>query len=194
MQNMDFYSGKDSRVYNQSMGIQDADNVARLDAMYRKEADRNKKKASRMMSIIIGLCIISFTAGLVVGIKFASGAQTEIIDDNTRQAVTQIGSHVSNLISNGAVQEKNTAPKNVFPRDEYPFVIKLKKNYNVKDSREIAQFLSQKGHTVIVSNDKNRYKLYVGPFRDQGEAARTIQQISAYNQKEWFNKIQVVKR
>ena len=194
MQNMDFYSGKDSRVYNQSMGIQDADNVARLDAMYRKEADRNKKKASRMMSVIIGLCIISFTAGLIVGIKFASGAQSEIIDDNTRQAVTQIGSHVSNLISNGAVQEKNTTPKNVFPRDEYPFVIKLNKNYNVKDSREIAQFLSQKGHTVIVSNDKNRYKLYVGPFRDQGEAARTIQQISEYNQKEWFNKIQVVKR
>ncbi len=194
MQNMDFYAGKETRVMNHPMALQDADNVARLDAMYRKEADRNKKKASRMMSLIVGLCIISFTAGLVVGIKFAAGSQAQIIDDDTRRAVSQIGNRVTGLIPQTEQAAKAVAPKTVFPKNEYPFVIRLNRNYSQKASQEIAQFLSQRGHTVILSKIHNRYKVHVGPFRAQNEAESSIKQISEYDKSDWFDKIQIVKR
>lgn len=194
MQNMDFYAGKEARVMNHSMALQDADNVARLDAMYRKESDRNKKKASRMMSVIIGLCIISFTAGLVVGIKFAAGSQAQIIDDDTRHAVTQIGSRVSSLIPQPVQAGKAVTPKNMFPKNEYPYVIRMNRSYSQKESQEVAQYLSQRGHTVILSQKNNRYKLYVGPYKAQNEAESSIKQISEYNRNDWFNKSQVVKR
>lgn len=194
MQNMDFYSGKDARVMNQSMGLHDADNVARLDAMYRKESDRNKKKASRMMSVIVGLCIISFTAGIVVGIKFAAGSQAQIIDDDTRNAVTQIGSRVSNLIPQAQQNVKGVAPKNVFPKTEYPYVIRLNRQYAQKESQDVAQYLSQRGHTVILSKKNNRFAVYVGPYKAQNEAESSLKQIAEYRKSEWFDKTQVVKR
>jgi hypothetical protein len=194
MQNMDFYSGKEARVMNHSMGLHDADNVARLDAMYRKEADRNKKKASRMMSVIVGLCIISFTAGLIVGIKFAAGSQAQIIDDDTRNAVTQIGNRVSNLIPQATQPVKGVAPKNVFPKSEYPYVIRLNRQYVQKESQDVAQYLSQRGHTVILSKKNSRFAVYVGPYKAQNEAESSLKQISEYGRNEWFDKTQVVKR
>ncbi len=194
MQNMDFYSGRDARAMNNSMAIHDADNVARLDAMYRKEADRNKKRASRMMSLIIGLCIVSFTAGIAVGIKFAAGSQAQLIDDDTREAMSQIGSKVSNLIPHAEASVKGIAPKTVFPRSHYPYVIKLQKLYAHKESQEIARFLSQKGHTVILSQNAGKYKLYVGPYRVQNEAELALKRISEYDKAGWFDKLQVVKR
>ena len=146
------------------------------------------------MSVIVGLCIISFTAGIVVGIKFAAGSQAQIIDDDTRNAVTQIGSRMSNLIPQAQQNIKGVAPKNVFPKHEYPYVIRLNRQYAQKESQDVAQYLSQRGHTVILSKKNNRFAVYVGPYKAQNEAETSLKQIAEYSKNEWFDKTQVVKR
>jgi hypothetical protein len=78
MQNIDFYDGRNARILNQPLNMQEAEYYTRMDALHRSEADKNRHRASRMMSFIIGLCIISFTR-TVVGIKFASGSKAEIV-------------------------------------------------------------------------------------------------------------------
>jgi len=63
-----------------------------------------------------------------------------------------------------------------------------------KQSQDIAQFLSQRGHTVILSQKAGKYKLYVGPYRVQDEAESALKRISEYDKTGWFAKSQVVKR
>jgi preprotein translocase subunit SecF len=193
MQNIDFYSGKETRVMNNSAMLHDADNVARLDAMYRKEAYKNNKRASRMLSLIIALCIISFTTGLVMGLKFANGSNAAIIDSQTASALSTMRSRVSSMMKQEEQVTKN-APKAVFPKEEYPFVIRINRNFNEKESKEIAQFLSKNGHTVIISQKNQHYKLYVGPYKAQADVDAAVKVLRDYRKKNWFDKMEAVKR
>lgn len=193
MQNIDFYSGKETRVMNNSAILHDADNVARLDAMYRKEAYKNNKRASRMLSLIIALCIISFTTGLVLGLKFAAGSQAAIIDNQTAGVLSHMRSKVTAMMKQEERTER-TAPKAVFPKNEYPFVIRIGRDFNVKESKEVSQFLSNNGHTVIVSQKNQNYKLFVGPYKSQNDADAAVKILRDYRKKGWFDRAEIVKR
>lgn len=193
MQNIDFYSGKETRVMNNPAILHDADNVARLDAMYRKEAHKNNKRASRMLSLIIALCIISFTTGLVMGLKFASGSQAAIIDNQTAGVLSNMRNKVTAMIKQEDRIER-TAPKAVFPKNEYPFVIRIGRDFNIKESKEVSQFLSNNGHTVIVSQKNQSYKLFVGPYKSQSDADAAVKILRDYRKKSWFDRAEIVKR
>ncbi|MCX7678770.1 MAG: SPOR domain-containing protein [Spirochaetes bacterium] len=193
MQNIDFYSGKETRVVNNVAMLRDADNIARLDALYKKEAYKNKKRVSRLLSLIIALCIISFTTGLVMGIKFASGSNASLIDNTTAHLISGMRSKVAGAINSNVRTEKG-APKAVFPKEEYPYVIRLSKNFNSQESKEISQFLSKNGHTVIVSQKEKNYRLYVGPYKEQRDAESAIKLLQNYKKKNWFEKAEVIKR
>ncbi len=199
MQNIDFYDGRNARILNQPLNMQEAEYYTRMDALHRSEADKNRHRASRMMSFIIGLCIISFTAGLVIGIKFASGSKAEIVDPQTRQAVMNIRERVSGMMTgtNAAAAANETDSKSrsdVFPRDEFPFVIRLNGKYDESRSKEIASLLSKRGHTVILSRQHRDFKIYVGPFRTQAVAETSLKKIGEYSEKAMFSGMQIVKR
>ncbi len=196
MQNIDFYSGKNfNKQMSSPPNINENEYYSNFDDLHRRESDKNRKRASRMMSLIVGLCIVSFTAGLIIGIKFASRSSAQIVDDGTRKAVSDMKDRFTNIMVNSSVQKKNASDKkNIFPKEEYPFVIKLNNSFNEAQSQEIARFLSGRGHTVILSKYNSSYKIFVGPYKKQTAAESSIKKIKAYPKKDWFNGIQIVKR
>ena len=183
MQNYDFYSGKMTRGLPPQFSREDPEYFARLASVNSREESRKFKRASRILSLIIALCIVSFTAGLIVGIKFASGSDKEIMDRQTKEAVNGLGHRVKELINEKKDGNSDTAGDNkkIFSREEYPYVIRIGKEYTKDKSQEIASLISSNGHTVILSKNNSRYKIFVGPYRNQTDAEESLKKINTYN-------------
>jgi hypothetical protein len=196
MQNIDFYSGKTVRETPPNFSREDPEYFARFAKGHAKEEDRSMKKATRMLFLIVALCIISFTTGLVIGIKFASGSNKEIVDQHTKKAVDEIGKKVANIIKDGAETDLNAAPvnRNLFSRDQFPYAIKIQGEFNQMKSQEIAGFLSGKGQTVILSNSNGKYKIFLGPFIGLGEADNNLKKIKGFSGDEYISKAVIIKR
>jgi preprotein translocase subunit SecF len=191
MQNMDFYNGNNFHEPEKSFGRQDPEYFARMTKFHAKEDNRMRKKASRIIFIIAALCIISFTTGLAIGIKFAGGKERQIVDEKTFNAVKGIGTKVSGMF-NRKNSEKFTTEQ--FPRDKYPYVIKVGASYDYSDSQKIANFLSVNGHTVIISKNNNRYSLFTGPYRNQDKAENILKKFNSYNQFSLASAAKILKR
>jgi hypothetical protein len=200
MQNMDYYSRSGVRNHPYHLDTTDPEYFARMNEMNHRENERIRKKATGLMSFVIALCIISFTAGLVIGIKFAGGPQKEIVDESTRQAMSSTIKKVSGLLNENAaaeVRDRDKTGKNasdVFPRSEYPFVIPIGKDLSREKSQEIAGFLSSNGHTVILSRSGDGFRLFTGPFKTMSDAENSLKKIAGYSNKAWFQNAQIVKR
>jgi hypothetical protein len=182
MQNIDYYSGKTIRDIPPQFSREDPEYFARLANIHTKEEHKSMKKASRILSLIISLCIISFTAGLVLGIKFSSGSNKQIMDQQTIEAVTNIKQKVTDLVKDNPVPKNsiNPADKKLFTKEEFPYVIKIGKQYNRSQSQEIAGLISSHGDTVILSRDNGNYKIFVGPYRNHEEALESLNKIKTY--------------
>ncbi|MBN2401562.1 MAG: SPOR domain-containing protein [Spirochaetes bacterium] len=183
MQNVDFYSGKIVRNFPPQFNREDPEYFAKLAKINLKEEHKTMRKASRILSLIIALCIISFTAGLAVGIKFASGSNKEIVDEQTRVAVTNIGQKVTNLIKENPVAKSGT-PKNekrLFAKEDFPYIIRVGGQFNKADSQKIAGIVSGQGHTVILSKDGTGFNVFVGPYRNQEEAQANLMKVKTYS-------------
>ena len=199
MQNIDFYRKKNIRstpaqaeIYEPEFFHEIQDHDPRINQHSFKENERNRKRASRLIFFISALCIMSFTTGLVIGIKFAGGAEREIVDKKTFHAVTDIGKKVSNLINERS--EEKDANKKIFPKNSYPYVIKVNNLYAHTHSLAMANYLSKKGHTVILSKSGKNYKIYIGPFKTEKDASIAMNKISTYHKYTLANNIRVIKR
>ncbi len=183
MQNIDLYSGKTLRDFPPQFSREDPEYFARLANIHTKEEHKNMKKASRLLSLIISLCIISFTAGLIIGIKFAAGSNKQIMDQQTKDAVTNIGQKFSNLIKDNPDASSNlySNEKKLFAKEDFPYVIRIVKQYNKAQSQEIAGVISSHGDTVILSKDNGNYKIFVGPYRNHEEAIEALNKIKSYS-------------
>jgi hypothetical protein len=210
MQNIDFYEGKNLRNNPSQFERIDPEFYPRMTEYNSRsndfgprEEEKHRKKANRMMFVIISLCIISFTAGLVIGIKFAGGSERKIVDDKTIQAVSGLSNKVTGLMNNKDVNSAKTADdshnikqkENVFPKEDYPFIIKVGSDYDKAESQKIAGFLSSKGHTVILSKtSKDTFKIYIGPFKNQLDAKSSLNKFSGYNEFSIASNSRIVKR
>ncbi len=197
MQNMDFHNRTMIKNYPPQYDTQDPEYFSRMTDIHHREEERNRHKASRIMSLIVALCIISFTSGLVIGIKFASGSKNEIVDEHTRQAVTTIGKKVSSLINENASAETppDTAKtRNLFPREEYPFVIRIGGEFDKARSQEIAHFLSGNGYTVILSRNMDHYRIYTGPYKGQKDAEISLKKLAGQSNKALSESTRIMKR
>ena len=194
MQNIDYYSGKNIRDISPQINTQDPEYFTRLASMQFKEDEKNKRRANRMISFIIALCIVSFTLGLVVGIKFASGSKKEIIDEGTRNAVSNIGNKVSKFINKDSMEKGSSLNKRLFPLEEFPYVIRVGKQFSKARSQEVANYLSNKGHTVIISKNNKIYRIYIGPYRNHSEAEISLKNISSYSSNRFFSNLGIFKR
>ncbi len=192
MQNIDFYTGNQSRDFAPRFDRQDPEFFSCRENPVFHETDKNQKKAARMLFVIIALCIMAFTTGLIIGIKFAGGPDKKIIDNNTYNTMTGISSKVSDFISKGKISGEKTSK--LFPKDEYPFVIRIGNAYSKADSKKIAAFLSSKGHTVIISENGNSFKLYTGPYKNKKDAEKTIDECSKYKSYAIANDLRIMKR
>lgn len=192
MQNMDFYDGRHLRTLPPQFDKADPEYFSRATRSLEKEYDRNHKRAVRLLTLITALIIIAFTTGLVIGIKFAGGSGKSIVDDKTYNTMNSIGSRVSDLVKDMAGQNKQA--NKLYPKEDFPFVIQLGREYSENDTKVVAQFLSSKGHTVIVSQNKDNYRIYTGPYKTEAEARKTLSEISLYKQYALSANAQIIKR
>lgn len=200
MQNIDFHNrrlAKNFPAQYAQFEPRDPEYFSQLSENYHHDEERGRKKANRMMSLIIALCIISFTCGLVTGIKFTSGSNREIVDKRTREAVSDFGKRMSSIVNERASAQVKTEPaekKDLFPRDKYPYVIKIGGEFSKTQSLEIAQALNAGGHTVILSKHRENYRIYTGPFKTQRDAENSLKKITSNSNKAWFQKAHIQMR
>ena len=188
MQNFDFYSGSQARNLPE-FDIVDPEFYARPERWSPGDPEHSRMRASRMMFIICALCIISFTTGLVIGIKFAGGSNKELVDPRTSQAMSDLGSRVTKLVA----REKPAASE-LFPREEFPWVVRIGSDFTRDESRKLAEFLSAKGHTVILSRNGEKYRLFAGPFKSKDEAQKNVDELAGYKQYSLASAVKIVKR
>ena len=189
MQNFDFYSGAQNRNMSFEFDSQDPEFYARSERLIPNDPEQSRRRASRMLFIICAMCIISFTTGLVIGIKFAGGNDRELVDPRTSQAVTDLGSRVSKLVG----REKATVSE-LYPREEYPWVVRIGNDFTRDESRKLADFLSTKGHTVILSRNGEKFRLFAGPFKSKDEAQKNLDELAGYKQYSLAQGIKILKR
>ena len=136
MQNIDFYENKNIRTIPPQYNINEQDYFQTNPPNSNQEQEKNKKRASRMILFITSLCIISFTVGIVIGIKFAGGAKHEIVDQKTFSAVTNISNRVTNLLKNDKPIKKIKDESERFPKNLYPYVIKIGDSHYNQNSKK----------------------------------------------------------
>ena len=192
MQNIDFYERRNTRPATPHLDDFSSEYFPRPAQKATREADRIRKKASRTFFLISSLCIISFTIGIIIGIKFAGGASREIMDKNTFTAMTDIGKKISTIVSESTAEKARK--ENPFPKKSYPYVVKLSSDYDEPTSRKIADFLSHKGHTVILTRYDQKYRIYIGPYTSADDAGTAVKKISSYQKYSLAEKMQIIKR
>ena len=193
MQNIDFYERKNIRVMPpQFTDTYDPEYLPRVAQHTPREMERVRKKASRAFFLVSALCILCFTAGIVIGIKFSGGTQREIVDKKTFNAVASIGKNLPFL--GGENRVSSELKKNMFPKSTYPYVIRMTKDFEHAESQEIASYLSQRGHTVILANNEGKIRIFIGPYQTSGAAREALQKISTYNKYSLAENTRIIKR
>jgi preprotein translocase subunit SecF len=154
--------------------------------------DKARRRASRMIFLIVSLCIICFTAGMGIGIKFAGGADKQIVDSSTYEAMNKIK---SKLTGAAADQDgKSATAKEQFPASDYPFALRVGSEHKKTEAKEIANFLSTKGHRVILSQNNDDYKIFIGPFANQAQAETTLKKLDTYKKYSISGSCSIIKR
>lgn len=195
MQNIDFYNGNHHDYNSSKVESPDPEYFSRVTNLNHRDEIRNQKKASRLISFIIGLCIISFTTGLIVGIKFAAGNNKEIVDAQTKKTVSSLSNKVSSLINKENSLKNNITDANkIFPKHSYPFVIRIGNEYSKRQSKDIANFLSTKGHTIFIAKNNDNYRVYTGPYKTKINANSSLKRINQYSSNLWYENALVIKR
>ncbi|OHD65640.1 MAG: hypothetical protein A2176_13430 [Spirochaetes bacterium RBG_13_51_14] len=193
MQNLDFYERKNIRSIPPSVNDSyDPEYFPRIAQNTPREMERVRKKASRIFLFISSLCIISFTAGILIGIKFAGGSQREIVDKKTFNAVSDIGKKFTFLTGEKPVEP--IPQENIFPKSTYPYVIKVTHEHDYAASQKIAAFLSHRGHTVILSKNIGGYRIYIGPYKNSADAQEALKKISGYTKYSLAENTRIIKR
>jgi hypothetical protein len=179
MQDIDFYSGRSNHNYPQRFEGNDPEFYTRAAKSLVPDHERNQKRASRLLFLISALCIISFTTGLVIGIKVSGNSQRELIDRKTYNKMTDISKRVTTMI-NAEGGSQSIQKENLYPRQTYPFVIRIGSEYEKEKTQEIAHYLSRRGHTIILSKSNSNFRVYVGPYKSNTDAENALQTIHSY--------------
>jgi hypothetical protein len=204
MQDLDFYIKQNTSSYPppQMLNSQDPDYFMKASRSIQHNEQRSEHRASRLIALVTVWCIGAFTGGLVVGLKFAGGPDKQILDPHTQKAVSDIRSSVSTMI---AENDKPTTPpvenltatkpvSELYPKAEYPFVLRIGTLFSETDSKAAADFLSKKGYTVIMAKQDGKYKLYSGPYKTESEASQTLKKILAYKDQTYYKNAVLLKR
>ncbi len=233
MQNMDFYTGQPGiQASHPQYVAKDPEYFARMAVHHNKDKEKTQNRAARTLSIVLGLCILSFTSGLIVGIRFTGNRDGEIVDEQTREAVSSLGANLETKVNTmiqsadspaitdatrnegqnnqeeagalaqspgdstaGIVEEKPKEPvTRTFPKEEYPWVIKVGELFSADQAKNVADYLSSRGHTVILTRAETLYRVYLGPYKSEAVAQGNISRINNYTDNTYFNSISVVKR
>ena len=194
---MDLYSGHNSNIHKMpSFTAYESDFFNRVKEKPPVEHGRFSKKASRIIFVIAAICIVSFTTGLVLGLKFAGGKNTPIVDEATSELISKGVSSVSNIMNKDSGQTKS------YPVSEFPFLLRIGNSYTKDKATEVANYVHTKGYVakgsvVFLPKDKGNgslYNIYVGPYKSESEARQSKQKFDADGKFTASNHINIIKR
>ena len=197
MQDMDLYTGKQNSYFVPQMEAADPDYFNRVSDIKSNDEAKSHKKATRLIAFVAALCIVSFTVGLITGIKFAGGADKPLVDPHTRQTVSSLSQKVTGAQPAEAAEAADpSAQANAknYPKADYPWVIRIGNEYSKDRAAELANVLSAKGHMIVISKHEQNYRLYAGPFKTKESAELSLQKIKGYNDSRWQNNAVILKR
>jgi len=185
MQNIDFYNGQGTRRSAPIYDVPDPELYSKGNSTI-KDEEKSRKKAIRVLFIILAMCIISFTTGLAIGIKFAGGPKKEIIDKKTAAAMSTISNKMTNYFQG--------VRKRSFPKSQYPYLVKVGNQYGKVRTIEIVKYLRNKNHEVVISKgDSGMYKLYL-PYKGKNEAEMSIAMLQEYKEFNIGNSLSLFER
>jgi hypothetical protein len=193
MQNFDFFTGTPSRSHNSSYDNREVDLLLRDNSTnFFHDKDKQKKTAAFMALVICTVAIISFTSGLVVGLKYGD-KDKPIIDETTQRSISNLKAKVFD--SDKELNKQSTRTKNSLSIDDYPFAIRVSGEFDIKNSQSIAEVLSTKGHTVILAKtDSSKYKVFVGPYKTHDEALKILKTLDTNEDTKHLAKMNIIKR
>lgn len=199
MQNIDFYERKNIRgstPFPYALpNAPEPDYFAMGAVPGAVDADKHRKRTMRLVFIIAALCIFSFTGGIVMGIKFAGGTKHEIVDPRTYNAMSDIGKRVTTIVASKAPATEAPARQvSLYPKAEYPYAVRIDRTFDRTKAEEVASFLSQKGHTVVLTHQDEKYRVYAGPYKSESEAAASLKKIAEYSNYSLANNARIIKR
>jgi hypothetical protein len=217
MQNFDYYHGSTHYQEQPEFVARDPEYFSRMARNHQKEGVKKRNKATRFLSFVLALCIVSFTTGIIVGMKFTGGDQQEIVDPATKQAMSDIGTKVNNLtneneittetatedVSSGSENSTSTevstststsSTSRSYPKELFPYVIRIGNKYSKVNAEQIADYLSSKGHTVILSQHEDFFRVYTGPYKEKSSAQVALNRINYYTDNKYFHSAMVLKR
>ncbi|MCL1911769.1 MAG: SPOR domain-containing protein [Leptospirales bacterium] len=194
---MDLYSGHNNNVHKMpTFTVYESDFFDRVREKPPVEQDRFGKKASRIIFIIAALCIVTFTTGLVVGLKFAGGKNTPIVDEATSELISRGVSSVSNMINRDSGRAES------YPVSEFPFLLRIGNSYSKDKATELANYAHTKGYVakgsvIFLPKEKGNsglYNIYVGPYKNEAEAKQSKQKFDTDSKFTASNNINIIKR
>ncbi len=191
MQNFDFYDRSNRQFnpqYEKYMDMPDPEYFSRLTQNHTKEQEKKQKSASRTLFFMVALCIVTFTAGLVIGLKFAGGTKYKLVDKDTMSRVSKIGKSMQSMI-NGKTSSNSTAKK--YPKSKYPYLIKIS-GFKKIDHSNVARYLSKKGKSkfMVVVSSKNIYILQ----KSRRSAEILFDKILDYSRYSFKGRMKILKR
>jgi len=199
MQNFDYFSGVPDRPYNSPYETREIDLLVKNNsANFIHNGEKQKGKAGFMAFLICTLVIVSFTGGLVVGLKYGD-KDKPIIDENTQRRISNLKPKISSNRGSSTLDSNkepaNSAQKS-FPARDYPFAIRIAGEFDKKTTLNIAETLSEKGYTVILSqvDSSNKYRLFVGPYKTQTEAFKILKMLDANEDTKHLATMDVIRR
>jgi hypothetical protein len=193
MQNFDFFTGMPDRSYNPSYENREIDFLVKNNSSnFINDKDKQKNKVAFMAFVLCTVAIIAFTGGLVVGLKYG-GKDKPIIDETTQRSINNLKAKVTSTFESD--KEEYIKEKSSFPAGDYPFAIRISGEFDMKNSQNIAEVLSAKGHTVILSKtDSSKYKVFVGPYKTHDEASKILKTLDTNEDTKHLAKMNIIKR
>ncbi len=173
MQNIDLYTGPSEKPELPGKKFEPVFYSAAVAESSPREKDRSVQKANRTLFAIIVTGVICFTAGFIAGAKH-SGNQTQMIDDTTYEALGNLKDKVS-----GFVAEKTEGGKQTFPVADFPYLVRIGQELTIDKAKGTAEFLSSRGHRVILTGSDSSCKIYTGPYKTLDEAQSALKKIDS---------------
>lgn len=171
MQNIDLYTGPSGRQDLPEKRYEPVFYSAAMAESAPRERDRRDQKANRTVFLVIFTAVICFSIGYFAGIKY-SGNQSQMIDDTTYEALGNLKEKVSGLAA-GITEEK----KQTFPVADFPYMVRIGQDVSMDKAKGAAEYLSSKGHRVILTGSGSSCKIYTGPYKTLDEAQSALKKI-----------------
>jgi hypothetical protein len=158
-------------------------------------SDELHKKASRTLFLVTFLCITSFTAGLVIGMKYLGNSKGQLVDKDTKKAMASLRSSVSSMMSGNSCKRAERVQRKVsYPESEFPYAIRIGKKVDEATTKKLVKYFVSQGQPVFKFPSARGNDLIIGPYRSKKSAKMSLQRILSHDKIASMMKLEIIER